>query len=286
MKNVSIKRYFLAILILIASISGKAIDITTSGKQFRSDLQTFLSQEGFSPYIDSDGSLCFKQEGNKFWIDVIGEKPYYIQFFREGFSADNANEEAILRAVNHVNTNLRAIKCCYYGEGVSLAVESYCHVSEDFKYVFYKYLSILNLSYDELEKQYNEYNQKTSLPISISSVDMGITDGNNNVVTAYGNTLYSSSTKYLTPRISAYAKSAGTYEIYCKFYDASGTLSTGSNSPSGYSWKYSLRMNQGTGTYTLSGWGSSSAGHWCKGNYRIELYYKGNLLTTKYFTVN
>lgn len=288
MKHLTIIKASIAFLLCILTTNAWAVDITVAGKQFRNDIQNFLKQEGYSPWVDDDGSLCFKQEGKKFWIDIEGEKPFYVQFFRGGYSADNINEAALLKAINKCNTNIKALKCCFYGNGVSLACESFCHNSEDFKYVFYKYLSILNYGYDQLGEEYNSNNNgsTSSGPLSISSVDVGITDENNNIITSYGSTLYSSKTKYLTPQIKATAKSSGTYEIYIKFYDANGTLSTGSNSPNGYSWKYSVYMSQGSGTYKLSGWGSKTAGHWRAGNYRMELYYQGKLLTTKYFTVN
>jgi hypothetical protein len=289
MKNLTIIKTFIIFFFLTLTSKVLAVDITVAGKQFRNDIQNFLRQEGYSPWVDDDGSLCFKQEGNKFWIDIEGEKPFYVQFFREGYSADNVNEIALLKAINKCNTGTKALKCCYYGTGISLACESFCHNSEDFKYVFYKYLSILNYGYEQLGEEYNSINggsTSSSGPLSISSVDIGITDQNYNIITSYGSTLYSSKTKYLTPQIKVTAKSAGTYEIYCKFYDANGTLSTGSGSPSGYSWKHSVYISQGTNTYKLIGWGSNTSGHWRSGNYRMEFYYQGKLLTTKYFTVN
>lgn len=281
----AVKLFAILFGMLFGICSVQAIDVTTAGKVFRDDIHKFLKEEGIPARVDGEGSLCFEYEGNNYWINIIGEKPFYVQFVREGFDAGNVNKVAVLQAINEVNVKVRAVKCCYYEDEVTICVESYCHISEDFKYVFYKYLNVLNFSYVEVEKQYNSFDRLASSPISISHVAIGITDGNNKTIAEYGNKLYSSQTKYLTPRIMAFAESAGTYDIYCKLYTPSGTLSTGSTSPNGYSWKYSLKMHQGNGTYLLSGWGSDKYGNWPKGDYVMELYYDGILLTTKKFTI-
>lgn len=288
MKNLTVIKTSIIFFFLLLASNVSAINITEAGKHFRNDIQSFLKQEGYSPWVDDEEGLCFKQDGNNFCIDIEGERPFYVQFFREGYSVNNINETALLKAINNCNANTKALKCCYYGNDITFACESFCHNSEDFKYVFYKYLSILNYGYEHLEEEYKLINggsASISGPFSISSVDIGITDENKNIVTFFGSTLYSSITKYLTPQITVNAKSAGTYEIYYKLYDASGALSTGSVSPSGYTWNHTLYIKQGIGTYILNGWGGKKAGYWRSGNYRMEFYYKGELLATKYFTV-
>lgn len=157
-KNIAILTIFLS----LTSFIGWAEEISYAAKTFRSNIQAFLREEGFAPSVDSDGSLCFKKEGTAYWIDVIGDKPFYVTFHREPLGTDNAPELAVLEAINEVNTNIRAIKCCYMNDHVSFAIESYCYVAEDFKYVFYSYLGILEASNDLVKEAYSKYDSSSS----------------------------------------------------------------------------------------------------------------------------
>lgn len=152
----------LLLLISFTSVFVDAEEMSYAAKTFRSNIQNFLREEGFAPSVDNDGSLCFKKEGTSYWIDVLGEKPFYVTFHREPLGTDNAPELAVLKAINDVNTNIRAIKCCYMKDHVSFAIESYCYVAEDFKYVFYSYLGILEASNEIVKDAYSKYDTSSS----------------------------------------------------------------------------------------------------------------------------
>lgn len=125
----------------------------------------------------------------------------------------------------------------------------------------------------------------STYPLIISDIEMGITNGSGGIVTNYGNTLYSSSTMYLEPKIYYEGISGGFTTLYIKLYKPNGQLSTGSSSPSGYSYSTSLYIITGNNNSTLGGWGSSTRGHWDRGTYRIEIWYSGKCLKTKTFTI-
>lgn len=150
------------LLISITSVFAVAEEMSYAAKTFRSNIQSFLREEGFAPSVDNDGSLCFKKEGTSYWIDVLGDKPFYVTFHREPLGTDNAPELPVLKAINDVNTSIRAIKCCYMKDHVSIAIESYCYVAEDFKYVFYSYLGILEASNEIIKEAYSKYDTSSS----------------------------------------------------------------------------------------------------------------------------
>lgn len=152
----------LAIFLFLTTFIGWAEEMSYAAKSFRSNIQSFLREEGFAPTVDNDGSLCFKKEGTAYWIDVIGDKPFYVTFRKEGVGTKDANATAVLKAINDVNTNIRAIKCCYYNDYVGLGVESYCYVAEDFKYVFYTYLNILDAAEEAVKEAYSKYDSSNS----------------------------------------------------------------------------------------------------------------------------
>lgn len=156
------KTSLLLLLISFTSVFVDAEEMSYAAKTFRSNIQSFLREEGFFPSVDNDGSLCFKKEGTSYWIDVLDDKPFYVTFHREPLGTDNAPELAVLKAINDVNTNIRAIKCCYMKDYVSFAIESYCYVAEDFKYVFYSYLGILEASNEIVKEAYSKYDTSSS----------------------------------------------------------------------------------------------------------------------------
>lgn len=285
---------FIICLSNVATIKGQGL--SAEATRFKTNLLTFMREEGYIPNVSSDGTrINFKNEGESYWIDLAGSMPVKVTMHIEGFTNKDANVMAILLACNEVNRDnyyVKAYVSDYGSEGsTGISIEFPCHTAEEFRYVFKECVRSLASSKKDIAEKYDKHNSDLSeastkrSPISISHVDIGITDENDKTITEYGNKLYYSWTKYLKPRVMAYAETAGTYDIYCKLYTPNGNLSTGSTSPNGYSWKYSLKMHQGNGTYVLSGWGGSKYGHWPKGDYVMELYYDGILLTTKKFTI-
>jgi len=277
------------LLLVLASVSAlptNARELTPDQKAFRSSIMSFIREEGFSPSIDEDNSLTFKKEGVLYWIDVAESSPFYIEFHRSGLGCSDANKDIVLQSCNEANKKVKCVKAIMGETSVSLVIESFCHSAEEFKYTFYKSLKELEKAYSTIKEYYNKMDDESVSSLFVyKSCEVGITDKNNNVISDFGRTLYSYKTRYLTPMVTFDVKKSGTYDIFVKLYTSDGSLSTGSNSPSGYSYKYSVEMTPGTHSYNLSGWGSDNAGHWKAGEYRYEFYYNGNLIGNKSFSV-
>lgn len=128
-------------------------------------------------------------------------------------------------------------------------------------------------------------NPNPKVPFSATSCSVSNEDNNGTTITDFGNTIYSYNTKYLKPRLTLESKQSGNFTIYYKLFKPDGTLSTGTNSPSGYSVSSSIYIYQGTHTYKLDGWGSNTSGHWKAGDYRYEFYCNGESLGYYEFTI-
>lgn len=261
-----------------------ANNITPEQKAFRNALMSFLREEGFYPSVDDDNSLTFKKEGELYWIDIAENSPFYVEFHRNGFNCTDANMSAVILACNKSNARTKCVKSIANESSVSLVIEMYCHSVEEFKYVFYKCLKELDNAYKATQDFYNEFNDGGTSPFSISKVEVANSDTDGSLITTWDATIYDFKTKYIKPRLTVDVKKSGTYDIYVKFITSTG-LSTGSNSPSGYSYKSSVKMESGIHTYILSGWGSNTAGNWKEGNYKFEFYYEGELIGKKEFKV-
>lgn len=102
---------------------------------------------------------------------------------------------------------------------------------------------------------------------------------------AYGATIYSKSTTYLTPKLTIFSLIDGSITLDVKLYTPDG-LSKGSTSPKSCTFNSDLNLKKNAETdEELSGWGSEEKGNWKAGGYRYEFYYKGVCIGSKSFTI-
>ncbi|MEZ3591332.1 MAG: hypothetical protein K1V84_09885 [Muribaculaceae bacterium] len=125
-----------------------------------------------------------------------------------------------------------------------------------------------------------------SYPIIISDIEIANSYKGGSIETDFGNTIYSSNTMYLKPRITYYGISSGTKTLKVKWFKPDGSISTGTSSPYGFSQSDSHYIYSGAdNTITMSGWGNENKGHWRAGTYRIEIWYGNICLKSKTFTI-
>ncbi len=276
---------FAAILIAVAALAQDKMSY--QAKNARTSMQQFLQEEGYSPFIDEDdGSLCFKKEGVLYYIYFSGTTTLMAEFHRGGINYENGNMSDLQSAANDVNLT-KYIKCYVTKKKiVGFSMETYFNSIEEYKYTFYQNIDALDAGRDYFIKIYEDDNtiSGNNPPFSISSVFIGNVTSSYTTITDYGNSIYSSTTQYLRPKMFIDVNKDGNYDVYVKFYSPSG-LSSGNSSPSGYSFSNTLNLNKDTHEYYMSGWGSSTAGHWQSGSYRMEFYYNNKLIYTKYFNI-
>ena len=124
-----------------------------------------------------------------------------------------------------------------------------------------------------------------TIPLVISDIEIANTYYDGTIETNYGSSLYSSRSMYFMPRIKYVGFTNGNKTLYIKLYTPNGSLSTGTSSPSGYSYSSSTYISTGQNTSQLGGWGNSTKGNWPSGTYRLEVWYNSSCLKSKTFTV-
>ena len=150
----------------------------------------------------------------------------------------------------------------------------------------------LNNEREQRERIENEFSSfkssfSSAIPILITDIEIANTYSDGSIETSYGNSIYSSNSMYLQPRITyTGVRNGESITLYAKLYGTSGTLQTGNSSPSGYTFSNSMTISSGEGnTYELSGWGSSNKGNWSRGSYRYEIWYGNVCLKAKSFNI-
>lgn len=105
------------------------------------------------------------------------------------------------------------------------------------------------------------------------------------LITEYGEKIYSSKAMILRPQISYKSYADRDYKFYVKWIKPDGSIRRSNFSPAGYSQSKSCKLYYGEGTCELAGWGSKTKSNWKEGNYAIEIWCEGTLLKRKEFTI-
>lgn len=136
-------------------------------------------------------------------------------------------------------------------------------------------LNDLQTRYNELEAKFDEL--KRLYPLIIEDVKIANVYNDGEIETDYGNSLYSSRTMYLKPKISyiGCASAAKTFKV--KWIKPDGSISI---SPSAEYYVFEGRQE-----LALTGWGGSDMGHWNAGTYQIEIWCGDVALKSKTFTI-
>lgn len=295
------KRLILTLLIGILisptmSLAQNDSDFNSEQLALRTDLFNFLKEEGFMPELDSDGDIIFKSEGHPYYISVskTDENPMYVAFYRLFNNPDEYSAETIAMASTKLNF-YKGVKVLCFDKSFRIGAELYVRNAEPVKSTFYRLKAIIDLAKsDFLDECKNvgsvsspsSSNSISEIPFIITKLEVANTDENNKIIQDFGESIWDFKTKYLTPRITVKPfKSTGSYTIYVKLYK-DGSLKTGTSSPSGYSYSSKVTISGNSSqVFTLSGWGSKTAGHWSTGEYRFEIWYDDYCIGSKTFKV-
>lgn len=287
----------LGLLILPSmSIAQNKSEFNSEQLALRSDLFNFLKEEGFMPELNSDGNIKFKSEGQPYHISVskTDESPMYVVLYRSFNNPDEYSAETIAMASTKLNF-YKGVKVLCFDKSFRIGAELFVRNAEPVKSAFYKLKGIINsVKSNFLDECKNVGTVSSSsgsytiseIPFIVTKLEVANTDEKSNVIQDYGETIWGYKTKYLTPKITIKPfKSTGAYTIYVKLYK-DGSLRTGTSSPSGYSYSSKVTISGNSSqVFTLSGWGSKTAGHWGTGEYRFEIWYGDYCIGSKTFKV-
>ena len=130
---------------------------------------------------------------------------------------------------------------------------------------------------------------QSSRLMDITRVTYANVDKQSNILNDYGSTLYTDEVRFVRPKVyyKGLVSGSKSVELKMKIYNPDGTLSSGSSSPSGYSWSETKTIYSGDSqSLTLLGWGSETGSTYSKaGTYRLEIWYEGNKLYSSTFEV-
>ena len=284
----------LGLLLLPNLLAQNPKNLNNEQLAMRSDLFNFVKQEGYMPELDSDGDIKFKSEGKTFYISISAndESPMYITLFREFAYPEKYSKRTVVLASEELNL-YKGVKIIFFKEYYRVCAELYVRDAEPLKGCFYKLINNIDSLVGDILEECAKVNDTGSAvgqggaPFTVNSIDVANVDKDNNIINSWGNTIYSSQTKYLKPRINITSnESSGKYYVYVKLFKDNVLQRNSNTSPEGYTYSDDITLN-GTGNQTINlvGWGSNTSGNWSAGSYRFEVWFKGQLLGSKLFYV-
>lgn len=141
----------------VTACFAQAEALTPQELSFRNSISQFLKVEGYVPTVDpEDNSLEWKKEGSKYWLNVYGSSPAYIEIHKAGFGIEDCNRTYLLMACNQAMDETRCGKAYVTDSSVSFTIELYCSNIEEFKNIFNRSISALDTIKDRVKEYYNE----------------------------------------------------------------------------------------------------------------------------------
>lgn len=293
------KIIFLIIGLLVMNLNSFSEEWTDSQRKLRSDIKSFLQEEGYVPEIDQDGDIKFKKEGDIYYVKINTKdtSPLFVSFFRVYNYPSEYSPEIVKMACTELNL-YKGVKVLCFEKVFYIQAEMYVYNAESFKYAFYKLAeqiaSVENNLLDECSKvSFPVGNVKglppslmNKIPFIITGMEVANTDENNKIITDYGKVIYSFNTQYLSLKLKiAPVKTSGSYKVNIRLYK-DNTLQTSVSSPNGYTYASEVNIESSSNQISyLTGWGQSRPGFWPSGNYRYEVWLNDLCLGSKSFII-
>ena len=110
----------------------------------------FLTEEGFSPFIEEDGDVTFKYEGKVHGISVDeGDEEFFRLIFAPFWDIENEEERRKVHAAAcEATAKVKVAKIFPLGDDVVGSVELFLPEVDDFKPVFKRALRCLSAAVD------------------------------------------------------------------------------------------------------------------------------------------
>ena len=211
----------------------------------------------------------------------------------ETMKAEIAEKDNLIESLKKENTlNVQSIDSLNH---VIVSKETNINELTNDLYTVQNKLSSANNQLSTLKSNLEDINRKLSncqnrigkkFPLVVNSIELAnYTKNRKNLISDYGQPIYSNKSKWIWFRINYDGMVSGTKKLYYRIYDQYGELKTSLSSPSGYTYSTEQYIYQNNNTTVLFGWGSDNSGSWRKGKYRIEIWYEDVCLRAENFTI-
>lgn len=184
----------------------------------------------------------------------------------------------------HITNTFSATTAGNFAKGEEFTVTGISVSPQPFPNGVYK----IEITSDDIKMGETEFRLVNLAPeFRITDVEFASEDSLSNYLIDFGKPLTYNEIRYLTPRIK-YESTADhdMSEIFqVKIISPAGKLSTGKNSPTGYTYIDTTLLKKGETKTSLKGWGNKKECVYDGGEHKFEIYNQGKMIFQKLFQV-
>ena len=146
--------------------------------------------------------------------------------------------------------------------------------------------------YAEAEKEdpfdwlHAEFEVLGGIPCTILSLSVGNEKTDGTIIDKPGEPIHAKNSCLLVPKIKVRPNGIGSYNLDVKFYQNGQLWTNSKSSPFGYSYSEEIQIHgMEEQEIVVGGCGGQYVGRWSKGDYRFEIWWKGNKLYSQSFKI-
>lgn len=123
--------------------------------------------------------------------------------------------------------------------------------------------------------------------LKINRIAFGSEDADDNINIKMGETLYEGEVKYLIGNMYYEGLYSNDQKVtlYMRIFFPSGSLSSGTDSPTGFTYKRDVTIKPGTNVYKITGWGNKNGTSYKAGKHKYEIWLDGEKIYETSFNV-
>ena len=123
--------------------------------------------------------------------------------------------------------------------------------------------------------------------LKINRIAFGSEDADDNINIKMGETLYEGEVKYLIGNMYYEGLYSNDQKVtlYMRIFFPSGSLSSGTDSPIGFSYKREVTIKPGSNVYKITGWGNKNGTTYKEGKHKYEIWLDGEKIYETTFDV-
>ena len=123
--------------------------------------------------------------------------------------------------------------------------------------------------------------------LKINRIAFGSEDADDNINIKMGETLYEGEVKYLIGNMYYEGLYSNDQKVtlYMRIFFPSGSLSSGTDSPIGFSYKRDVTIKPGSNVYKITGWGNKNGTTYKEGKHKYEIWLDGEKIYETTFDV-
>ena len=152
------KKIVLLTLLISSAITLFAEELTREEKRFRSQIENYVREEGYAPYIDTDETVTFKSEGDLYWFNVDEYKNGFYVTLNTQLSIEDANLRNALIAADAAQSSWKFLQIHRSSDKKKFLIRTngYFTSFSQFKDLFSSWLYILKEGEKELVSEYEK----------------------------------------------------------------------------------------------------------------------------------